>query len=609
MCGIVGYIGEQDVCEILLEGLKKLEYRGYDSAGVAIFDGEKIELRREVGKLRNLINETVKNPVEGKIGIGHTRWATHGRPTEYNTHPHTDCTKKIVVVHNGIIENYMEIKSTLEDAGHVFCSDTDTEVVAHLIESHYKGNIEQAVKKALDIMEGSYAIAVLCSDELDKLVAARRNSPLILGIGEGENFIASDVPAILNYTRNIIYLGDNELAVVKKDKIEVYDKDFILIKKPVTRIDWNIVAAEKGGYDHFMLKEINEQPTAYAQTISGRVSEVTGKFYLEEIGLTEEDIKGIERICLVACGTAYHAALVGEYYFEKFARIPTKVELASEFRYKNPVIDSKTLVIGVSQSGETADTLAAIKEANALGAKTIGVINAKGSLITRETLGTFYIHAGPEIGVASTKAYTAMLGALNLLALYFGQVREKCETDFIKKYIKEMKHIPQLIQEILADTTFIQNLAFTIIPHRSCLYLGRGYNYPTALEGALKLKELSYIHAEGYAAGEMKHGPIALIEDHLPVIVIATQSATYDKVISNIKEVTARDALPILVGTRGDKNLTDLSRHIIYVPPCSEALSPVINAIPLQLLSYYVALKRGCDVDQPRNLAKSVTVE
>jgi len=613
MCGIIGYIGHEpnpEIVDILIDGLQRLEYRGYDSAGVAVMTEAGLELQREVGKLSNLVKKLASIELIGRAGIGHTRWATHGRPTEYNAHPHTDPDKQLVVVHNGIIENYLDLKEELAALGHQFASETDTEVIAHLISHYYQGDLKEAVQKTLLRLEGAYSICVMHVKEPNYLVAAKTSSPLLLGKGDGVNFIASDIPAILRHTRDIIYLEDGDMAVVYPDKLELFRIDGTPLERPVQHIDWNLVAAEKMGYDHFMLKEIHEQPAAFSQTLGGRISEGHQRLYLDEINLTPEQLKGLNRIYIVACGTAYYAGMVGKYLIEKFARIPVEVDVASEFRYRNPILDGQTLVIAISQSGETADTLTAMKLAKQQGALTMGVINVKGSAITRVTDGTLYIHAGPEISVASTKAFIAMLAAVNLLALHFAQVREQISLPELTAAMHELRRLPRLMEETLhAVEAPVNALSTVLLRYHHCLYLGRGINFPIALEGALKLKEISYIHAEGYAAGEMKHGPIALIDALMPVIAVVTEGDAYDKVISNLKEVRARDGLVIAVATVGDERIKDVANEVIYVPAVPEWLSPVINVIPLQLLAYYVALRRGYDVDQPRNLAKSVTVE
>ncbi|MNR91747.1 Glutamine--fructose-6-phosphate aminotransferase [isomerizing] [compost metagenome] len=609
MCGIVGYVGHQEASEILLEGLKRLEYRGYDSAGIAVLKDDVIALRREVGKIRNLEREVLTNPAPGNLGIGHTRWATHGRPTTYNAHPHTDCSGNLVVVHNGIIENYLELKNELTEAGHTFKSDTDTEVIAHLIESYDEGDLLFAVQKAYGRLHGTFAFVVMHQRESERIIGVKAGNPLVAGLGEGEQFLGSDVAAILSYTRDILYLEDGEIVEVTRDAVKVYDPALRPKNKEVYRIDWNIVAAEKAGYEHFMLKEIHEQPTTLTNTLGGRFDDREGKLFLDELNLTPEMLAKFERISIIACGTALYSGYVGKYLIEEFARIPVEADFASEFRYRNPVIDEKTLVIVVSQSGETADTLAALREAKRRGATAIGIINVKGSAIARECDGVLYIHAGPEIGVASTKAYTAMVAAFSLLALHLGQVRGKLTTVQVGEVLAELKTIPSLITRMLEGAEHIQDVAQAFAACRDFLFLGRGVNFPTAMEGALKLKEISYIHAEAYAAGEMKHGPIALIDEHMPVVAIATQSVTYDKVLSNIQEVKARNGTVIAVATEGDLNITEYADQILYVPAVSEALSPLVNVVPLQLLAYHISRLRGCDVDQPRNLAKSVTVE
>lgn len=610
MCGIIGYIGSQEAVDILIEGLQRLEYRGYDSAGVATVDQGQLRLCREVGKLNNLVKKLVLEPVAGSIGIGHTRWATHGRPSEYNAHPHTDDAQKLVVVHNGIIENYLDLKSKLLEAGHTFRSETDTEVIAHLIQAHYQGDLQAAVQATVQALEGAYAICVMHSDHPDYLVAAKKNSPLLLGKGQGENFVASDVPAILRHTRDIVYLEDEQMAVVSADAIQVTDLQGNAVDYEVSHIDWNIVAAEKMGYDHFMLKEIHEQSVAFGQTLAGRVSEGQKRLYLDELNLDAEKIASLSRIYIVACGTAYYAGCVGKYLIEQMAGIPVEVDLASEFRYRDPILNERTLVIAISQSGETADTLAALNMAKSKQAPTLGVINVKGSAMTRVVDGVLYIHAGPEISVASTKAFMAMLAALQLLSLHLAQGMGRLDQEGLAAHIAELRRLPRLIEETLAAIEpEIDALSTHLLRYHHCLYLGRGINYPIALEGALKLKEVSYIHAEGYAAGELKHGPIALIDAIMPVVAIATEGATYDKMISNIAEVRARDGHVIAIATQGDTQVADIAQHVIYLPPVSEWLSPVLTVLPMQLLAYYVALRRGFDVDQPRNLAKSVTVE
>ena len=610
MCGIIGYIGSKPANEVIFDGLTRLEYRGYDSAGIAVVDNNKIHVRKDIGKLRNirklLLDEFAST---SSIGIGHTRWATHGRPSAFNAHPHGDCHSTIMVAHNGIIENFMKLRRSLAAEGHVFSSETDSEVLAHLIEASYQGDLKQAVLQAIKSVEGAYAIAVIHKDHPDKIICARKESPLIVGLGNGENFVASDVTAILQYTRQVVYLDNFEGAEVTRDGISFFNADGNDVDKKSVQIDWNPVAAEKGGFSHFMLKEIFEQPQVIRNTIGGRTSEEDGKIFLEELKLTGPDIYRTQRIIIVACGTAYYAGCVGKYLIESLVRIPVECDLASEFRYRSPLVDANTLVIAISQSGETADTLAAVKEARKRGAKVLGIVNAKESSLTREVDGLVYIHAGPEIGVASTKAYIAMLTALTLLALMLGKIRSVLTPEYVKEKIRELKVLPQQIERVLDKKDMIRDIAACYLDARNFLYLGRGFNYPTALEGALKLKEISYIHAEAYAAGEMKHGPIALVDHEMPVMAIVTESDVYDKTISNLKEVQARAGRLIAIATEGDHEITSLTDHVIEVPRVSDIFSPIINVVPLQLFAYYVADLRGLDVDQPRNLAKSVTVE
>lgn len=611
MCGIIGYIGEQLANSIIYDGLTRLEYRGYDSAGIAVLDKNKLYVAKDIGKLKQLKPLLLDEfPVKSTIGIGHTRWATHGRPTSFNAHPHSDCNQTLMVAHNGIVENYIKLKQTLINKGHKFISETDTEVIAHLIESYYYGDIKTAVINALKEVEGAYAIVVIHKNHPDCIVCFRKESPLIVGLGDNENFIASDVTAIMHHTRKVVYLDNFEGAIVTRKGVEFFDINGNTINKKVSTIDWNPVAAEKSGFPHFMLKEIHEQPQVIRNTIGGRTSEEEGKIYLTELGLSGPDIFKINRIIMVACGTAYYAGYVGKYIIEKLVRIPVECDLASEFRYREPIIDPNTLVIAISQSGETADTLAAVKEARSRGAKVIGIVNVKESSLTREVDGLIYIHAGPEIGVASTKAYIGMLTAEILLALLFGKIRGTLDIPYVQTLIKELKILPQKIEKVLADSNaIIKTLAQKFKNYKNFLYLGRGINYPTAMEGALKLKEISYIHAEAYAAGEMKHGPIALIDKDMPVMVIATNTSVYDKLLSNIKEVQARSGTVIAVVNENDSIITTLTEHIIKIPESIEILSPIISIIPLQLFAYYVADLKGLDVDQPRNLAKSVTVE
>ncbi len=610
MCGIIGYIGTKPANEVIFDGLTRLEYRGYDSAGIAVVDDGKIHVHKDIGKLRNIRKQLLDDfQSTSTIGIGHTRWATHGRPSAFNAHPHGDCHSTLMVAHNGIIENFMKLRRSLSAAGHVFASETDSEVLAHLIEASYQGDLKKAVLDALKQVDGAYAIAVIHRDHPDKLICARKESPLIVGLGRGENFIASDVTAILQYTRQVVYLDNYEGAEVTRDGISYFSLDGTATEKKAVQIDWNPVAAEKGGFSHFMLKEIFEQPQVIRNTIGGRTSEEEGKIYLEELKLTGPDIYRTQRIVMVACGTAYYAACVGKYLLESLVRIPVECDLASEFRYRSPLVDANTLVIAISQSGETADTLAAVKEARKRGAKVLGIVNAKESSLTREVDGLVYIHAGPEIGVASTKAYIAMLTALTLLSLMLGKIRSVLTPEYVQEKIRELKILPQQIERVLDKKDEIREIASHYLDAKSFLYLGRGFNFPTALEGALKLKELSYIHAEGYAAGEMKHGPIALIDQEMPVFAIVTESDVYDKTISNLKEVQARQGKLLAIATEGDQEIKTMAEHVIEVPRVSEIFSPIINVVPLQLFAYFVADLRGLDVDQPRNLAKSVTVE
>ncbi|WP_302486022.1 glutamine--fructose-6-phosphate transaminase (isomerizing) [uncultured Megamonas sp.] len=609
MCGIVGYVGEKQAVNFLIDGLTKLEYRGYDSAGIAIFDGEKINVAKSVGRLAAL-KEKIKNHIpEGVIGIGHTRWATHGRPSDVNSHPHTDCSGKFAVVHNGIIENFMSLKEELMAKGHKFVSETDTEVVAHLLEDVYKGDFLQAVNEVLNKIEGSYSLAFMCQDHPDTLICTKKDNPLVIGLGEGENFIASDIPAIIAYTRRTYIMNDGEIAVVKKDSIWVTDRKGNPITKKVFEVNWNAEAAEKGGYEHFMLKEIHEQPKAVRDTISPRINKENTQVVLDELKWTKEYVENFNKIYIVACGTAYHAGLVGKYYIEKLARIPVEIDIASEFRYRDPIIDEHTLTIVISQSGETSDTLAALKESKRLGAKTLAVTNVVGSSIAREADQVMYTWAGPEIAVASTKAYTTQLVAMFLFAMYISGLKGTLTAERTHELLIQLRLLPDEIGRTLEDVepikTFAKNYAF----NDDVFYIGRSLDYNVALEGSLKLKEISYIHAEAYAAGELKHGTLALIESGVPVIAIATQKGVYEKTLSNIKEVKARDAVIIGIASEDDTELEKYVDHVIKVPSTDELLIPLLTVVPLQLLAYYAAITRGCDVDKPRNLAKSVTVE
>ncbi|MDI6782016.1 MAG: glutamine--fructose-6-phosphate transaminase (isomerizing) [bacterium] len=610
MCGIVGYIGHQDVAPVLLDGLKHLEYRGYDSAGIAVLSNNMIEVRRSKGKLSELEEMVKAQPVLGNIGLGHTRWATHGRPSEENAHPHRDCKNEIVVVHNGIVENYLSLKDKLQARGHVFVSETDTEVFAHLIEEEFTDDLYTAVRLALQKVKGTYALGVMSLNDPGQIIAARNDSPLIVGLGKDEYFIASDVPAILNHTRDVIFLDNGEMVVLNQNGVRITNLDGEEQKKAVVKITWNAAQAEKAGYRHFMLKEIFEQPTAIEDTIRTRLGE--DNIHLEEMELSSHQINEIEKVTIIACGTSWHAGLVGKFIIEELVRIPVEVDIASEFRYRDPIISNKTLTIAISQSGETADTLSGIRQAKSKGSKIISICNVLGSSIPRESDGTIYTHAGPEIGVASTKAFTSQLTALYLLAIYLGRERGVIGSEQAKELINELRRLPHLTENILKSDEKdgkLKKLAHEFSYYKDFLYLGRGINYPIALEGALKLKEISYIHAEGYPAGEMKHGPIALIDEDMPVATIATCGKTYEKILGNIEEVKARDGIVIALATEGDMEIAKKADHLIYVPHTMEIFSPILTIIPLQLLAYYIADKKGCDVDQPRNLAKSVTVE
>lgn len=619
MCGIVGYIGGREAQDILLKNLSRLEYRGYDSAGIATVKGKKIELVKRQGKLKVLADELEENGVNGTVGIGHTRWATHGVPSDVNAHPHLDCKCKIAVVHNGIIENYLELKEELKKEGHKFVSETDTEVIAHLIEKLYEGDIAEAVRKAVKLLHGSYAIAVLHKDEPQKLIGARCDSPLIVGVGKGENFLASDVPAVMEHTKEVIYLNNHEIAILTKDRVLIKDPAGRTVSRRISRINWDISQAEKSGYKHFMLKEIFEQSAILANILDERCK--NGKVRFEELNIKEKDLKAIKRIAIVACGTAYHAGLTGKYILEEVAKLPCWVDVSSEFRYRDPLVDKSTLMIVISQSGETADTLAALREAKRRGAKVLAICNVLGSSIARESDGVIYTHAGPEIAVASTKAYTAQLAIFYLLTLYLAGLRKTAKAETLRSFLKELRRLPALMEELLDEYKPEYNIlaayaqGFKKYYHDKhnktfFLYLARNINYPNALEGALKLKEISYISAEGYPAGEMKHGPIALIDENPWVVCIAVKSRTYDKMVSNIQEIKARNGIVIAIATEGDKEILHHNiNYLIEIPKVDELFSPLLVAIPLQLLAYYVAREFGYDIDQPRNLAKSVTVE
>ncbi|MBQ7476195.1 MAG: glutamine--fructose-6-phosphate transaminase (isomerizing) [Selenomonadaceae bacterium] len=609
MCGIVGYIGESKAISFLLDGLTKLEYRGYDSAGVAVMNNKNIFVEKSVGRLDSLKEKLRNRNVDGTIGIGHTRWATHGRPSDVNAHPHTDCHGKFVVVHNGIIENFMPLKEDLISRGHKFISETDTEVVAHLLEENYTGDFVDAVRKVLSLIEGSYSLVFMSTENPDVLICAKQENPLVIGLGKGENFSASDIPAIISYTRETYILNDGEIAIVKKDSVRVVDRRGEVIDKKIFHVTWNAEAAEKGGYEHFMLKEINEQPKAVRDTISKRIAKDGASIILDELNWDKNFLDSIDKIYIVACGTAYHAGLVGKFYIERLVRKLVEVDLASEYRYRNPIVDEKTLVIVISQSGETSDTLAALKESRRLGAKTLAITNVVGSSIARQAEYVIHTWAGPEIAVASTKAYTTQLILVFMLALYMAQINGTLPAERIKELICKLKKIPAQISETLSDVDPIKTFARKYGFNEDVFYIGRSLDYCVALEGALKLKEISYIHAEAYAAGELKHGTLALIVEGVPVIALATQKSVYEKTLSNIKEVKARDAIVIGIAAAGDTELEKYLDHVIFVPDTDELLIPLLTVVPLQLLAYYAAITRGCDVDKPRNLAKSVTVE
>jgi glucosamine--fructose-6-phosphate aminotransferase (isomerizing) len=624
MCGIVGYVGKKPVVPVILDGLRRLEYRGYDSAGIAVGGiGDGLDIRRAEGKLRNLEEAIRQQPLTGTYGIGHTRWATHGRPTEENAHPHRDCTSRIVVVHNGIVENYLPLKKQLIAEGHQFTTETDTEIIAHLIEKYFlkssegpKPSLEEAVRKTVKLLTGVFALGVIAADEPNKIVAARNGPPSVVGLGADEYFVASDVPAILHRTRDILFLADGDMAVITPQGVELTDFDGKPVDRKVERVAWDPIQAEKGGFKHFMLKEIYEQPRAVRDTTLGRVSLDSGRIFLEEMQITEAEFRAAKKINIAACGTSWHAGLAGKFMIEGLARIPVEVDYASEWRYRDPIVDPDTITLVISQSGETADTLAAQREAKAKGSRTLAICNVVGSMITREADGTIYTHAGPEIGVASTKAFTCQLTALYILALSLAQVRGTFSLDQVRAAAEALTLIPGKLEHLLAQDGQCGELAKLYQRAQDFLFLGRGIHYPIALEGALKLKEVSYIHAEGYPAGEMKHGPNALIDENLPTVVIATRDSSsagsmlrYEKTMSNLKEVKARSGVVIALATEGDEDIREAADHVLYVPPAPENLSPILEIVPLQLLAYHIAVRRGCDVDQPRNLAKSVTVE
>src|SRR5450432_719904 len=622
MCGIVGYVGKKSVVPIIIDGLRRLEYRGYDSAGIAVAgDEDGLQIRRAEGKLRNLEEAIRQKPLSGTYGIGHTRWATHGRPTEENAHPHRDCTGKIVVVHNGIVENYLSLKKKLIEEGHTFTTETDTEIIAHLVEKYSSANgrhvpLEEAVRKAVKELTGVFALVLISTDDPNKIVAARNGPPAVIGQGNDEYFVASDVPAILHHTRHIFFLADGDLAVVTPNGVHLMDFDGRPVRRQIQHVTWDPIMAEKGGFKHFMLKEIYEQPRAVRDTALGRVSQETGRIFLDQMEITEAEFRAAGKINIIACGTSWHAGQVGKFMIETLARVPVEVDYASEWRYRNPIVDPETITLVISQSGETADTIAAQREAKAKGSKTLAICNVVGSMITREAAGTIYTHAGPEIGVASTKAFTAQLTALYLFAMYLAQARGAITPEQSRTAVQELTRIPGKLETILTHDQACDELAKRYQKVHDFLFLGRGIHYPIALEGALKLKEISYIHAEGYPAGEMKHGPNALIDENLPVVVIATRDVNnpgsmtrYEKTCSNLKEVKARSGVVIALGTEGDEEIKEAADHVLYIPPAPEELAPILEIVPLQLLAYHIAVRRGCDVDQPRNLAKSVTVE
>jgi glucosamine--fructose-6-phosphate aminotransferase (isomerizing) len=624
MCGIVGYVGNKRVVPVIIDGLKRLEYRGYDSAGIAVCgNGEGLQIRRAEGKLRNLEEVIRLKPIDGSYGIGHTRWATHGRPTEENAHPHRDCSGRVVVVHNGIIENYVALKKKLIEEGHRFTTETDTEVIAHLVEKYFlksanghHPSLEEAVRKTVGQLSGVFALAVIAVDEPNKIVAARNGPPAVIGLGKDEYFVASDVPAILYHTRDLFFLADGDLAVITPQGVQLTDFNGQPIVRQVQHVTWDPIMAEKGGFKHFMLKEIYEQPRAVRDTTLGRISQETGHVFLDEMEITEAEFKAAKKINIAACGTSWHAAQAGKFMLERMARVPVEVDYASEWRYRDPIIPADTITLLISQSGETADTIAAQREAKAKGSKTLAICNVVGSMITREAAGTIYTHAGPEIGVASTKAFTAQLTALYLFALYIAQLRGTISAEEARDAVQELTRIPGKLEHLLTREEDCEDLAREYVRSQDFLFLGRGIHYPIALEGALKLKEISYIHAEGYPAGEMKHGPNALIDENLPVVIIATRDqkdelsmVRYEKTMSNLKEVKARSGMVIALASEGDEEIKEAADHVLYIPPAPEELLPILEIVPLQLLAYHIAVRRGCDVDQPRNLAKSVTVE
>ncbi len=624
MCGIVGYVGKKQVVPVILDGLRRLEYRGYDSAGIAVAgNGGGLQVRRAEGKLRNLEEAIRLKPLDGTYGIGHTRWATHGRPTEENAHPHRDCTGKVVVVHNGIIENYVVLKRKLVEEGHTFTTETDTEVIAHLVEKYFlrKSNghqptLEEAVRKSVNELRGVFALAVIAVDDPNKIVAARNGPPAVIGLGNEEYFVASDVPAILYHTRDLFFLADGDLAVITPAGVQLSDFHGNPLTRQVQHVTWDPIMAEKGGFKHFMLKEIYEQPRSVRDTTLGRVSLESGRVFLDQMDISEAEFRSARKINIAACGTSWHAAQAGKFMIERLARMPVEVDYASEWRYRDPILAPDTLTLLISQSGETADTIAAQREAKSKHSKTLAICNVVGSMITREACGTIYTHAGPEIGVASTKAFTAQLTALFLFALYLAELRGTLAPEAARDIIAELTRLPGKLETILTREEECEELAKQYVRSQDFLFLGRGIHYPVALEGALKLKEISYIHAEGYPAGEMKHGPNALIDENLPVVILATCDRSdpgsvvrYEKTLSNLKEVKARSGKVIAIATEGDEEIAEAADAVLYIPPAPELLTPILEIVPLQLLAYHIAVRRGCDVDQPRNLAKSVTVE
>jgi len=609
MCGIVGYIGKQEAADVLLEGLRRLEYRGYDSAGIAVVRDGEIALRRSAGKIKDLGEVVRKDPLQGYLGAGHTRWATHGKPSEENAHPHRDCTGRLVVVHNGIIENYRAIRQRLVSTGHTMASETDTEVIAHLVEEHFQGDLEAAVRKALQEVVGVYALVVIHADCPDRLVFARSGPPMVVGFGQDEMFVASDIPAVLHHTRRFLYLEDGDVGTLFAETVRITDLEGRQVEREAIIIPWDPILAEKGGYKHFMQKEIHEQPEALADTLRGRYFEDNDRITLDDIDLGEDFIKDINRCAIIACGTSWHAGLVGQFLLEKLAKVPTQVDYGSEFRYRDPIIGKKTLAVAISQSGETADTLAAIRECREKKATILSICNVVGSMITRESDAVLYTHAGPEIGVASTKAFTTQIVCLLLISIYLGRCRGVLDPARAMGLLDSLLSLPQKVEKILDDDGSIKDLAGFYYQHTNFLYLGRGIHYPIALEGALKLKEISYIHAEGYPAGEMKHGPIALIDETMPVLFLATRGNVYEKVLSNIEEVKARGGVVIAVADHDDPQLREKADHLIRIPETDPMLTPILSTIPLQLFAYHMAVLKGTDVDQPRNLAKSVTVE